>query len=334
MPFMLAESGSGLEGNNKRASAARTKIPLRIKLPKDVKQVAGVLGEGSAGVYLLGGGAFAAAAGSGLPYANLLIDTKDFTALKKSIFEFGVTPVSTADLPANFIRFVHQDRAYSVLNMNFDTYMHLTTIGQENGLILFAHNFLVYSIDGGFALDPYDALGAKAADGKSFLIKMVRQPANLVHAFNHCLAAIFDRALLGVKTSPELTRVEDRVFQSVPNAADSKEIFSRVLDYSSDVLEVAGLDTACQLLTAPVCLAAGKTTAGIDLAGIESSLRQMQRKGTAVTGREFMLAVHVELKKKAAGPGSAQGLPEFLAANREQFRRMEVVIEAMEAAPG
>jgi len=332
MPFILGELGLGLGRHNTRATAAKNRIPLRLKLPKDVTQVTALLGQASKGVYLLGGTAIAAAAGVESPYINLLIDSRKLPELKKSLFAFGVSPVSTADLPASFVRFIYHDKAYNVLNMNFDTYLQLSMTGQENGLILFAHNFLVYSIKDAFVLDPYGALGFKTAGGKAFLIKPLQQPKTLLQGLEHCLAATFDRALLGLKPSPEYNQIEERLLQSTPGAKDSKEIFSRVLDYTSDILEVGGLDAAARLLTSPVCVGAGKIAAEIDFTRVEAELRRLQRKGVEVTGREFMLSVHGELKRKPAGKGAAQGLPEYVMYNKEPLRRVEVLLDALESA--
>ena len=329
VPFMLAERGLGQAGRTARKGAAKQQTPLRVKLPKDMTRLAEFLGQRSKGVYLLGGGVLAAAGGVEPAYANLLIDSKDFTAVKKSLFDFGVAPVSTADLPRNFIRFVYGDTPYNVLNMNFDTYVELAMTGQENGLIFFAHSYLSYSIDGRYALDPYEALQARTEDGKFHLIKPLRQPRTLLHGFDHCLAATFDQSLFGLQPSPQYRQIEDRVFHSTPSAADAKEIFSRLLDYSSDILEVGGLDATSRFLTAPVCVSAGQTTAGIDLTSVDAQLRQWQRDGEEVSARAFMTIVHRELKKKSAGKGSAQGLPEFVMANKELFRRVETLREAM-----
>jgi hypothetical protein len=264
-----------------------------------------------------------------LPYVNLLVDTQKFTELKSALFKFGVLPVSTADLPANFVRFMYRDKGYNVLNMSFDAYAQLSAAGQSNGLILFAHNFLVYSVTEGRALDPYGALNSKSADGKSHMIMPLQQPKNLLNGFEHCLAATFDVALLDMKPSPEYRQIEERVFQSTPNAEESQTITSQILDYTSDLLEVGGLNTASRLLLAPVCIAAGKTAAGIDFAKIEASLKRQHRQGKEVAGSEFMASVNEELKKKGYGKGSAKGLPEYLASTRDQFRRIEVLNDAI-----
>jgi hypothetical protein len=328
-PFMLMERNLGLAGAS-RATASTKKIPRRFKLPGDVLDVASVLDKNSKGAFMVGGPAIAAAAGVDLQYVNFLVDSKQFTQLKKELFAFGVKPVSTADMPSHFIRFTHEEKAYNVMNMEFQTYMELTTTGQENGLILFAHNYLVYSMSGGYVIDPYGALEAKSSGGKSYLIKPLRQPRTTVHAFDHYLAATFDRALLGVKPSPEYNQMEARVLQMEPAAGDAKEIFARILDYSSDVLEVAGMEQASQLLTSPIGVAAAKAEAEIDLKKADAKLRQLQTKNGAVSGRDVMACLHLELKKKTAGRGAAQGLPEYVMANREQFRRVDTLLEAME----
>jgi hypothetical protein len=162
------------------------------------------------------------------------------------------------------------------------------------------------------------------------LIKPIQQPRTLVHGFEHCLAATFDSALLAVKPSPEFKAIEERVFSSEPASEDSKEIMAMTLDYMPDILEVGGMDAASRFLLSPVCLAAAKKSAQIDLTKIESSLRSMQKQGVEVSGREFMNCVHSELKKKPSGKGAAQGLPEYLAVGRKPFRRMEVLMDSME----
>jgi hypothetical protein len=329
MPFILGQNGLGLGRRNARVIAYKNRIPLPLTLPEDAAQVAGLLGARSRSVYLLGGTALAAAAGTGSPYLNLMIEARKLPELKKALFDFGVTPVSTADLSPNFIRFVHQGKAYNVLNLSFDSYAQLSADGMEKGLILFAHNFLICSLKAGWAVDPYGALDSKAADQKTFSIKPLQQPKTLLQGFEHCLAATFDASLLGLKSSPEYQQLEERVFHSTPNAQESKEIMSLLLDYSTDILEVAGLETASNLLRAPVCAAAAKTAAGIDLALVDSKLRRWQRQGTEITGREFMTAVHAELLKKPIGKGAAHGLPEYLVASLNPFRRVEVLIDAM-----
>lgn len=329
MPFILSEHGLGKSRRNNRISATN-KIPLRLKLPKDVSEITAQLGASSRRIYLLGGTAAAAAAGVNSPYYNLLINTPKFAELKNSLFKFGVTPVSTADLPANFARFMFQDKAYNVLNLGFDTYTQLSVAGQESGLILYAHNFLMYNVKDCFMLDPYDAMKSKSADGKAFLLKPLQQPRTLLHGFEHCLAATFDCSLLGLRPSPEYNQIEERVFNSNPPQEESKQITSKLLDYMSDVLEVGGMQAASHLLLSPVCIAAGKNAAQIDFAKIEAGMKRLQNQGTEVAGRDFMSLVHAELKKKASG--KAPGLPEYLAMTGNDFRRIEVLMDAMESS--
>ena len=330
MPFILSQSGPGT-GRRNRISAAK-KIPMRLKLPRDVTSVTAQLGASSRRVYLLGGTAAATVAGVDSPYHTLLINTPKFSELKNSLFEFGVTPLSTPSLPGNFARFMYEDRAYNILNLGFDKYTQSSVAGQENGLILFAHNFLIYNVKDCFMLDPYDALKSKSPNGKAFLLKPIEQPKTLLHGFEHCLAATFDCNLLGLRPSPEYKQIEERVFNSNPSEEESKEITSKVLDYTSDVLEVGGMEAASRLLLSPVCLAAGKNAAQIDFAKIEAGMRRLQKQGEEVSGRDFMGLVHAELKKKASDKQSAPGLPEYLAMAGNDFRRIEVLMDAMESS--
>lgn len=327
MPFILGQNGPGT-GSRNRISAAK-KIPMRLRLPRDVTAVAAQLGASSRRVYLLGGTAAAAAMGVDSPYYSFLINTPKFPELKNSLFEFGVSPLSTPALPANFARFMHEDRAYNLLNLGFEQYTQSSAAGQENGLVLFAHNFLIYNIKDCFMLDPFDALKARTANGKAVLLKPIQSPNTLVHGFDHCLAATFDCALLGLRSSPEHRQLEERALNSTPSEEEAKQITSRILDYTSDVLEVGGMDAASRLLLSPVCIAAGKSAAQIDFAKIESGMRRLQKQGKEVSGREFMSLVQAEFKKNAAGKGP--GLPEYLAMRGNDFRRIEVLMDAMES---
>jgi hypothetical protein len=330
MPFIFNGSGLGSSSRNNRIAATTKKIPMRLKLPADVQDICAHLGTKSRRVHLLGGTAIAAAAGVESPFVNLLIDTPKFAELKQSLFEFGVSPISTAELPGNFARFTYQDKSYNLLNMDFDAYTLLSVAGQDNGLILFAHNFLIYNVKDGSMLDPYGALSTRSADGKSYLIKPIQQPKTLLSGFEHCLAATFDQALLGLKPSHEYVAIEDRLLYSTPTAEDSKEIMAKMLDYSSDMLEVGGMSTLSKFLVSHVCVTAAKIDAEIDLVKVDANLRKLQKQGVDVSGREFMTIVHDELKKKTSGKGAARGLPEYLAASRDQFRRTQVLKDAME----
>jgi hypothetical protein len=329
VPFILSDHGLGSSRRNNRITTTK-KIPMRLKLPADVEEIIAQLGTKSKGVKLLGGTAIAAAAGLDLPYLNLLIDTPKFAELKQSIFKFGVTPISTTALPGNFARFMYQDRSYNLVNMELDTYTLLSVTNQENGLILFAHNYLIYDAKQGFMLDPYDALQAKSEDGKSFLIKPIQQPKNLLHGFEHYLAATFDGALLGLKPSPEYLQIEERVLQATPTTEDSKIIMGHVLSYAPDIMEVGGLESISRLLTSPVCLAAARTDAEIDLRKVDAKLRRLQSNDIEVSCREFLSAVDAELKKKPHGKGATGGLPEYLAANRNPFRRTAILEDISE----
>jgi len=329
LPFILGETGWGPGGRHHRITA--NKIPLRLNLPKDVETIVAKLGEKSKGVRLLGGPAIAAAAGLEPPYANLLMDTPHFTTVKQSLFEFGVTPISTPGLPGNFARFLYQDRSYNVVNMPFDHYAMQSLSGQQNELILFAHSFLIYDIQEGCMLDPYEALQAKSADGKSYVLKPVKQPKSLLQGFDQYLAATFDVALLGLKPSPAYQQIERRVFEATPTPADSRAIMGKMLDYAPDILEVAGLDSLCHLLAAPVCVAAARTDAEIDLLKIRAKLRRMQQRGGPIGGLEFMSAVDEALKAKPSGKGCAGGLPEYLATSHNSFRRIRILKEVVES---
>ncbi len=331
LPFILHKQGLGTAKQTAGLSIG-DRVPLKLSLPKDLQEITSVLGMRSKGVYLLGGSVIAAAAGVEAPCLNLLIDTKKFTELKKELFQAGVNPVGTSDLPGNFIRFTYKDKAYNVLNMSFDTYSKLSLSGGQTGLILFAHNFLIHSVEGAWALDPYGALKSRSADGKSFLIKPLEQPKTLVSGFEHCLAATFDCAQLGMKPSPEYSQIENRLFSSTPGESDSHEITSLVLDYTSDVIEVGGFERASAVLLSPLCAGAFRNAAEIDIKRVDSSLRQMQRQGGEISGREFMSAVNSEFLKKTQGKGAAQGLTEYLVAARNPFRRVEVLTDALDAS--
>lgn len=327
MPFVLTQLGS-LRAKGGPAVSSRAKTPLRLKLPAATEEVLGVLKGRSDDLYLLGGSVLATRHGVDVPYVNLLAETDDFQSHKRALYKFGVSPISTPDLPGNFIRFVHNDRGYNVLNLDLGSYSQLNLAGQDNGLILFAHNFLVYSVNGRWVMDPHGALQPRA-DGKTTpMLKAIQRPKSVVQGFEHCLAGAFDCNFLKLEVSPEFAEMESELLGSAVTGEEASKVMRQVLDYMPDVIEVCGMDTATKLLRSTLCRSAGDSAAGIDFGGVVDSLRQ-RRFEAGTGGTEFVTAVDTALRQKGKGSGTAFGLTEYMFANGIPIRRTELVVDAM-----
>src|ERR1051325_4500201 len=197
-------------------TANRERKPLNLAATADEQKVLAVLQANSKGVYLLGGCVSAKLMKRDLPYVNLLVDSDNFTQIKKELFELGVEPVSTPELPSSVIRFGFAGAPYSVVNLPLNEYLKQNTLSSELGLIPFAHNFLVYSTGERWVIDPYDAIAAKEQR-----IQLLQEPASPVAGLTCAFAATFDTALLGLKESSACLRVTERSLKQTVGVEDA-----------------------------------------------------------------------------------------------------------------
>ncbi|MEI6076263.1 MAG: hypothetical protein WCS94_11850 [Verrucomicrobiota bacterium] len=332
MPFLISQLSSVVGQGGSGASAGRGKLPLRLKLPEDSARVTDVFGGRGDGIYLLGGPVLALKQGVQPPYLNLLVDTSKFQQMKQAICKLGVSPVSTPDLPGNFIRFGYGEQAYNVLNLDLGSYLQMNAAGKNNGLILFAHNFLVYSVRDNWVLDPHGALQSKGPDDKTLLLKPIQQPKSAIQGLEHCLAAAFDGALLKLQPSPAYTQMEEQILNSTVTAEEGASVMSHLLDYSPDLFEVCGFERTAKLLLSPLSLSAGRAAAGIEFDKVVLSLRRRREQGREVGGIEFIAAVDKQMRLRGEGKSAAFGLTEYMVSRGTSLRRTELLVEAMKEA--
>ena len=188
LPFMSSELGS-TRGRTGATPSDEQRRPWRLPFSLDESEVFSGLSEHAKGVYLVGGGVLAKAAGRALPYLNLVVDSDHFAALKQELFHYGVAPVSTPDLPSEFIRFVHQGKAYSALNLGLEAYLKSNVFGQKLRLLPLAHNYLVCSPTEAWVIDPHGALADSPESGR---IQFITQPESAIVGLELCLAVAFD----------------------------------------------------------------------------------------------------------------------------------------------
>jgi len=242
LPFLSGQLGSSGWKTKGELTADKARKPLRLDFGADETGVISVLRRHSTGVYLLGGGVLGKVAGTDLPYLNLLTESKAFGKIKQDLFAFGVAPVSTPEMPENFIRFAYQSKAYSVFCLGLEDFLKQNALGREVPLIPLAHNFLVYSIDGAWAIDPYGALGGGQRRGKGCRAKLVLEPGSSVAGLECCLSTAFDTALLGLELPAGHAALERRVLAARASKDDAPVLIHYLINYFPDLLEIRGYD--------------------------------------------------------------------------------------------
>jgi len=310
------------------SSMASSWKPRNVPMSQALKDLIAMLWEEGAEVYLLGGGVLARDCGKIPPYYNLLVEVGDFKAIKKALFEYGVVPVSTPDLPAEYIRFVYQERVYSALNMSLADYLERNVLGQRLQLLPLAHNFLVEDPSRRRVMDPYGALSESGNQQHADTIKLIRQPDSVVTGLEVCLAVAFDTALLGLKAPARFGAMERSVLGTVISTkSDSLLVFHRMLSYLPDLLEVRGWPSVRRYLRAPLCVSAAGGDPGIDLRQVEASLERVARRGQAITGAHLFAAINRQFEPRSQVAGA--GLPDFLASRQLPVRRKDLLAKVL-----
>jgi hypothetical protein len=307
--------------------ASRARKPMELAASADEQKVLAVLQAHSKGVYLLGGCVSGKLMKRDLPYVNLLVDTEDFAQIKKELFQIGVEPVSTPELPSSVIRFAFADKPYSVVNLPVNEYLKQNTLSSGLSLIPFAHNFLVYSFDGRWVVDPYDALS-----GKEQRIQLLQEPASPVSGLTCALAATLDSALLGLKESSACSRTTKRHLKKIVSTEDAPLVMEQVINYVPDVLETCGFATMQKFLLSPLAIAAGRDGAGVDLRRVNAELVAAKRKGVAIDGARLLGAMNKEFLRKDNPDGLGLGISDYMASKGFMVRRTDLLIAAMKMA--
>lgn len=313
-------------------AADRRRKRLDLTATADEQKVLNVLQASSKGVYLLGGCVIGKVQKRDLAYVNLLVESENFAQIKNDLFKLGVEPVSTPELPASVIRFGFAEKSYSVVNLPLNDFLKQNVPGTELGLIPFAHNFLVYSFTGGWVIDPYAALSAKATFSKANSIRVLEQPASPVAGLEYAIAASLDMAMLGLKESAACSRLTDRSLKQTVSADEAPTVVEHVINYVPDVLESSGFAAMRRFLVSPLCVDSARTGAGIDLKRVVSELDAIRKSGTDVTGTHLIGALNKEFLAKKHLDGLGFGLSDYMATKGFMVRRTDLLMAAMKTS--
>jgi hypothetical protein len=301
---------------------------MSLALTPAEQEVLSVLRKRSGEVCLVGGGVLAKAAGEELSYINLLADSKEFTALKKDLFAFGVQPISTPETPSTFIKFLHGGKPYTVMNMDLEDFVDSNRLDKQLRLLPLAHNFLVYFTGKQTVLDPYDALGSRGRETQ-FRMKRLQDPANAVAGLELCLAVAFDSVLLGLEAPVGHAAFERRLLaQQVRDAKQATVLFHEVLSFFPDLVELRGWDFTRKYLASPLCVSAAAKGPGIDLLNVERSLGELSQK-TEISSKDLLLAINGQFRNKGEASGVGLGLPDYFATNKLPIRRSDLMAEVV-----
>ena len=322
----------GRTGKTRRGPVAnRQRKACRLPLAPQEEAVISVLQRRSKGVYLLGGGVAAKAAGTDFPYLNLLVESSAFNKTKNDLFEFGVTPVSTPELPGHFIRFVHAGKSYSALNLELEPFVKQNVLGQQLNLLPLAHNFLVYSVNDAWVLDPYGALESKAGRQDRYRIKVVETPRTPLAGLEVCLAVVFDSSLLGLESPRGHAAFERRVLGSkVQDEKEATQVFHQVVSYFPDLMEARGWEVTRKYLVSPLCLSAAAAGPGIDLRKADAALAGLVRRGQDISSAHLVSAINAQFTQPGAMPGVGSGLADYMASRKLSMRRKDLLAEVIE----
>jgi len=331
LPFLSGQLGSSGWKTKGELTADKARKPLRLDFGADETGVISVLRRHSTGVYLLGGGVLGKVAGTDLPYLNLLTESKAFGKIKQDLFAFGVAPVSTPEMPENFIRFAYQSKAYSVFCLGLEDFLKQNALGREVPLIPLAHNFLVYSIDGAWAIDPYGALGGGQRRGKGCRAKLVLEPGSSVAGLECCLSTAFDTALLGLELPAGHAALERRVLAARASKDDAPVLIHYLINYFPDLLEIRGYDFTRRYLRSPLCVSAAAIGPGIDLRKACASLEAARTRGQQITSVLLLRVINHEFCKTGNISALGAGIPDYMAAKRLPIRRKDLLAEALDS---
>ena len=318
-PFLVKQIA--VRSSKTALTANRARKRMEIAATADEQKVLAVLQGQSKGVYLLGGCVVGKIQQRDLPFINLLVTSQNFDRIKSDLFALGVEPVSTPELPASVIRFGFAGKPYSVVNLPLETYLKQNTLSSEYSLIPFAHNFLVYSFTDKWVIDPYNALA-----GKEHRIQLLRDPASPVSALTCALAGTFDIALLGLKESAKFSRMTEKCLAKTVNDDDAALVMEQVINYVPDVLETSGFQAMQKFLISPLCVAAGRDGAGVDLKRVNAALVAAKRKSLMIDGARFIGALNKEFLRKETLDGLGFGVSDYMASKGFMLRRTDLLM--------
>lgn len=300
------------------------KVKADLALGAEEQRLVQSLSKHSKQCFQFGGPVVSRLAGSEPSWVNLLVDSPNLTRLKTELFRFGVTPVSTPQFPASFIRFHHGDLVYNLMNCGVEEFCQLNRLKSQINLVPFAHSFVLYDLRRREVYDPYGALKAPRPEGKPQMTLLSR-PRTIPEALDCILTAKFDAKFLNFSMSEEIADFEKFVLASECPEADLPRVVERMVNYFPDALENLGPVEAEALALSPLMKGAMDRALGVDMAKVWSKVRR---------SNEDQGALFVALVKEGKGStrsstGFDDDLTLYLAKNGYVMRRTDLMIESL-----
>lgn len=322
--------GSGFGSSHSGASGGlnyRHQPKVKADLPlteEEGKLVALLLGH-SRQCSQFGGPVVSRLSGSMPPWANLLVDTPQFSKLKTELFRFGVTPVSTPQFPTSFVKFHYGSQVFNLMNCGVEEFCQINRLKSRANLVPFAHNFVLYDLRRKELFDPYDALKARQRDGHPEMT-LLSSPRNLPDAFDCILTARFDAKFLGLQLSDKILDFEKYILASECPEVDLPRIVERVVNYLPDVIESLDAVQASAMALSPLVTHSMKRALGVDVSKIWA---RVSRSSEEDSGALFVALVKEGMGTSRAAGGFEDDLCLYLAKNGFAMRRTDLMMESM-----
>lgn len=301
------------------------KLRMELELTPPERELADVIGAASPSLYLFGGPVLARVEERATSWMNLLLDCRDFSRLKRKLFDFGVEPISTPEMPGSFIKFSFQDRIYNVMNCGIDHFCQLNRIQAKVQLVPFAHNFLIYDCNRRELADPCGALNARG-NGKEREIRLVSRPRSVVEGFDCVLSARFESHLLGFQPSEELRDFDSFILRADCPTEDIPKIVERTINYIPDAIEILGERKAAPVALSPLVKQALHSGLRIEIENVWSGLK---KEAAGDRPAAFIGLVKEEMGLGRGTVGFEDDLTLYLARNGYALRRSDLAAQAM-----
>ena len=328
----VSAAGSQLWHREPRGLSLAFKHQPKLKMPVELscaeQNIAALFASSSRSLYLFGGPVLARLENTESSWTNFLIDTPDFRRVKRDLFELGVEPISTPEMPGTFIKFLYQDRIYNVMNCEIDEFCQRNRVQAKVKLVPFAHNFMIYDCMAGELADPCDALKGRK-NGKPE-IQLVARPRSVVEGFDCVLSGKFESHLLGFSKSGELLDFEEFILNS-PGcpSADQPRIVERTINYIPDAIETFGVDAAAAIARAPFVKSVLQSSLGVDMDKVWVGLTHEAPEDRSIA---FLGLVKEQMGVDRAATGFEDRLTLYLATNGYALRRSDLALQVVMTA--
>jgi len=301
------------------------KTRLALELTASEAELAKVFRTASRTLYLFGGPVLARAQSQDTPWMNFLVDCRDFRRLKQRLFEFGVEPVSTPEMPGSFIKFIYGDKVCNVMNCDIDEFCQLNRLNARVQLVPFAHNFLIYDCKRRQLTDPFDSLNVRSSGGRPG-IKLVARPRTLVEGFDCVLSGRFEAGLFGFEPSEELRDFDAFILNSSCPSEDVPKIVERVVNYLPDALEKLGHEKAAEIALSPLVREVLKTGLRV---GIEEVWSDLLREEPGDRAAEFIALLKDGMGAGRGATGFQDDLTMYMAQHGYALRRSDLAAQVV-----